>query len=381
MTNFNSKNPPLLLWGEVRGEVDTGARLKPSPSPSLQERRTYSGSSLSMVSAFVILLLAAPCSAAELNLEPIKCDPAQVLGADACAKCHEYEVKQWKLTPHFATFESLHRKPEAKAITKKLGLSTVKRNDTCVKCHYTQQQKGSRVRVVSGISCESCHGASKNWNPLHNDYGGPNVTKETELAEHRQQRVAASIAAGMNNPANLYLIARQCLACHTTPDEKLVNVGGHTPGSRDFELVAWSQGMVRHNFLRTGGTSNGTATQAELRVMYVVGVMADLEASLRATAQATTKATFGTVSAQRAAGLKRKLHEIQKQTDNSHVQQAMDAALHAPLKLNQSEALLSAAKTIGEAAFAFAKEADGDDLATLDALLPQPNAYKQQEGQ
>ncbi len=327
--------------------------------------------------SFVIFLIAAPCLAAEPNLEPLQCDPAQVLGADACAKCHENEVQQWKLTPHFATFESLHRMPEAKAITKRLGLSTVKRNDTCVKCHYTRKLKGDRVRVVAGVSCESCHGASKNWNPLHNDYGGPNVTKETESAEHRQQRVEASIAAGMNNPANLYLIARQCLACHTTPDEKLVNVGGHTPGSRDFELVAWSQGMVRHNFLRTGGAANGTATQAELRVMYVVGVMADLEASLRATSKATTKATFGMVSAQRAAGLKRKLHEIEQLTDNPYVQQALDAALLAPLKLNQNESLLVAAKTIGKAAFDFAEKADGADLAALDPLLPQPNSYKQ----
>ena len=328
-------------------------------------------------SSFVILLLAAPCTAEETDLSPLRCDPAQVLGTNACAKCHENEVQQWKLTPHFATFESLHRKPEAKAITKRLGLSTVKRNDTCVKCHYTQQQKGSRVRVVSGVSCESCHGASKNWNPLHNDYGGANITKEMESPEHRQQRIEASIAAGMNNPTNLYLIARQCLACHTTPDEKLVNVGGHTAGSPDFELVAWSQGMVRHNFLRTGGTSNGTATQAQLRVMYIVGVMADLEASLRATAAATSKATFGTASAQRAAGLKQKLYEIEQLTSDPHIKKAMNVALEAPLKLNQSETLLAAAKTIGKAAFAFAKEADGEDFAAIDALLPQPSSYKQ----
>ena len=349
----------------------------------LQKRRSWNLGSLGIRilfvifhSSFVVLFIADPCSANEPNLEPLRCDPAQVLGADSCAKCHEKEVQQWKLTPHFATFESLHRKPKAKAITKKLGLSTVKRNATCVKCHYTQQQKGSRVRVVSGVSCESCHGASKDWHPLHNDYGGPNVTKEMESTEHRQQRIEASIAAGMNNPTNLYLVARQCLACHTTPDEKLVNVGGHTLGSPDFELVAWSQGMVRHNFLRTGGTSNGAATPAQLRVMYVVGVMADLEASLRATALATTKATFGTASAQRAAGLKRKLQEIRQQTDNPFVQQAFDAALHAPLKLNQSEPLLAAAKTIGEAAFSFANEADGNDLAAIDTLLPQPNSYK-----
>jgi len=323
------------------------------------------------------LLVRNPCAAGDVDLQPLRCDPAQVLGADSCAKCHENEVRQWKLTPHFGTFDTLHRKPEAKAITKRLGLSTVKRNDTCVKCHYTQQQQGSRTRVVAGVSCESCHGAAKDWIALHNDYGGPNVTKDAESAEHRQQRLDTSIASGMNNPTNLYLVARQCLACHTTPDEQLVNVGGHAPGSADFELVAWSQGIVRHNFLRTGGTANGTATQEQLRVMYIVGVMADLEASLRATAQATTKATFGTANARRAAGLKHKLLEIQQLTENTYVQQALDTALHAPLKLNQRESLMTAADAIGKAAMAFAAQADGSDLAAIDSLLPAVSSYKQ----
>ena len=327
--------------------------------------------------SWIVLLIPSIGSAEELHLDALRCDPAKVLGADSCAKCHEQELQQWKRTPHFATFESLHRNPEAKAITKRLGLSTVKRNETCVKCHYTQQNKGSRVRVVAGVSCESCHGAAKDWIALHNDYGGANVGKQQESNEHREQRVQESVAAGMNNPANYYLVARQCLACHTTPDEQLVNVGGHVPGSRDFEFVSWSQGMVRHNFLRTGGAANGTASQAQLRVMYVVGVMADLEASLRATAQATTKATFGTASAQRAARLKQALLEIKQLSSDLYIEQALDAALQAPLKLNQSESLLAAAKLIGEAAYHFAENARGEDLATLDPLLPQPNSYRE----
>jgi hypothetical protein len=175
-----------------------------------------------------VLLCGKACWGAERDFDPLQCDPAQVLGADSCAKCHENEVRQWKLTPHHETFESLHRNPAAKAITKRLGLSTVKRNDTCVQCHYTQQQKGERVRVVAGVSCESCHGAARDWIALHNDYGGSSATKAGESAEHRQQRRNASVAAGMNNPMNMYIMARQCLACHTTPNEQLVNVGGHT---------------------------------------------------------------------------------------------------------------------------------------------------------
>lgn len=328
----------------------------------------------------MILLLgpwSVPCVAEDVTLLPaIKCDPAHVVGAETCAKCHEGELKQWKLTPHFATFETLHRKPEAKEIVKKLGLKSVKRNDTCVSCHYTRQQVDERVRVVAGVSCESCHGGAKDWLAMHNDYGGPAVTKADESAGHRESRIKASVAAGMNNPVNLYLVARQCLACHTTPDEELVNVGGHAAGSLEFELVSWSQGMVRHNFLRTNGTENATLSPAQLRVMYVVGVMADLEASFRATAKATTKATFGTTSAQRAAGLKQKLYDIDLLIDNSFVEKAMEVALSEPLKLGRSEALSAAADLIGQAASDFAVAADGEKLEPLDPLIPQPEKYR-----
>jgi hypothetical protein len=110
--------------------------------------------------------------------------------------------------------------------------------------------------------------------------------------------------------------------------------------------------------------------------MYVVGVMADLEASLRATAQATSKAPYGVASARRAANLKRKLLEIYDKTGNPRVEQALDAALEAPLKISQSESLMHAAQVIGEAAYAFAQEANGNDLAAIDPMLPPPNTYK-----
>ena len=65
----------------------------------------------------------------------------------------------------------------------------------------------------------------------------------------------------------------------------------------------------RHFLIRAGSnvrlepTRYGSPSQAELRVMYIVGVMTDLEYSLRATAAASKKATFGVESAKRAARL------------------------------------------------------------------------------
>ena len=315
-----------------------------------------------------------PLSAAAVGF--VQCDPAKVLGPDSCTKCHESEMLSWRETPHFATFETLHRMPEAKAIANRLGLRSVKRNDECTKCHFTVQEDHGRERVIAGVSCESCHGAGRDWIEMHADYGGPTITKPLETPEHRAERIEKSIAAGMNNPANLYIVARQCLACHTSPNERLVNVGGHAAGTPEFELVAWSQGKVRHNFLRSGGTVNAPSSPERLRVMYIVGVLTDLEASLRATAAASEKANFGIAAAQRAARQKRRLYEISQLVQNPQVAAALDAALDVRLKLNNREALIAAADEIGRQAYEFAATADGSQLAAIDPLLPTPAQYK-----
>ncbi len=299
-----------------------------------------------------------------------------MVGDEACKKCHEQEIQQWWLTPHYRTFDTLHRKPEAKQIAKKLGLGSVKRNETCVRCHYTQQEQRGRERVIAGVSCESCHGAAQDWVNLHAVYGGPNVTKAMETAEHKEQRRTQSIAAGMNNPSNLYLIARQCLGCHTTPDERLVNVGGHAAGSEGFELVSWSQGFVRHNFQRTDGQQNAPSSTERLRVMYLVGALADLEFSLRAVAQATTADRFGKAAAERAARAKGRLWQAQRLLDNNQLAQALDAVASIKLTLGNADAINQAANEVGRVGYECAREEDGEDLAAIDPLLPTPKQYK-----
>ena len=331
-----------------------------------------------VVFGFLALILPARAnepdvSDAELGI--VRCDAAKVVGYQACTKCHAAEENVWKQTPHCMTFETLHRTPAAQEIVDKLGLRSVKRNDECIRCHFNHQEVDGRVRITGGVTCESCHGAAKDWLESHADYG-PGATRETESAEHRSERIQRAIAAGMNNPANLYLVARQCLACHTTPNERLVNVGGHNAGSRDFELVAWSQGMVRHNFVRSGGKENLESDKNRLRLMFVVGVMADLEASLRATAAATEKATFGFVAAERAALQKKRLYAIAQVVDNAAIARANAAATSVQLKLNNREALVAAANVVGNAAYELADAEDGSNLAAVDPLVPKPDQYR-----
>ena len=118
----------------------------------------------------------------------VSCDPNKILSAERCAKCHHNEVAVWKTTPHFQTFEQLSRSPEAKEISKKLGLRSVKRSNLCINCHYTPQNVSGQIKPVSGISCESCHGAARDWISTHSDYGGPLATKATETPDHAVKR-------------------------------------------------------------------------------------------------------------------------------------------------------------------------------------------------
>ena len=323
----------------------------------------------------VVLILVLLCFSQSLNAQLLRCDPAKVMTFEACGKCHANEIQVWQQTPHFQTFTELSRRPQAKEICEKLGLRSIKRSNVCIECHYTVAEKNGKNRPVSGISCESCHGAAKDWIEGHADYGGITATRESETASHKTERLANATRNGMRNTRNLYLIATSCYQCHTVPNEKLVNVGGHKAGSLDFELVAWSQGRVRHNFLRGDGV-NRRATPERLRVMYIVGLIADLEFSTRATALATSKSTYGMAVAQRAADTSVKLFEAQKKLQHETLQMILEAFATAELKFNNREQLEQIADAIHKYGMAFATQEDGSRLAGVDSMLPAPSAYR-----
>jgi hypothetical protein len=316
-----------------------------------------------------------PATAATQSAAPA--DPHLVLGNESCVKCHAPEIQVWKQTPHARTFNELHRRPEAKQIAAKLGLSSIKNEARCVACHYTQQAKaGGHVHAIEGVSCESCHGAAKDWLDLHHDYGGEGITRLTESPEHRRQRIARSVTAGMRNPCNVYSVAQSCLRCHTTADEQLVNVGGHSAGSLDFEFVSWSQGMIRHNFVRANGKSNDVSSPERVRVMFVAGMIAELEASLRATAKATKKATYGVTAAKRAARAGARLKSVTAKVDLSTLNQIVTVFESVSLRLNNAVELTAAADQIAKLGFTFAAQNDGLALSPLSGFIPKSDRFK-----
>lgn len=315
--------------------------------------------------------------AAVVSAQPAHCDPSKVISAETCARCHGNEVSRWQQTPHFQTFEQLARNPKSKEITDRLGLSSIKRNNLCIQCHFTlKKEEDGRVRPVAGISCESCHGAARDWLAIHNNYGGATGTEDKESSAHRIQRLAESTEFGMRNTQNVYLIAKSCFNCHTIPHEQLVNVGGHPPTSDAFELVAWSQGKIRHNFLRTGGIANATSSIERLRVIYVVGLLADLEFSTRATGRATEQGAYGTAVANRAVRAAVKLFDVQQQINDPSVEQSLTAFAAAELKTNNARQLDEIADRISQAGSDFALKNDGRNLAAVDRWLPSPEKYR-----
>lgn len=295
-------------------------------------------------------------------------DSAKVLGTLKCGECHKFEVEAWKLTPHFKTFNDMHRSPKAQEIATAMGIKRVKSESLCLTCHYTVQKKGGAEDVISGVSCESCHSPAQDWLNVHND---------KKLS--RDQKRIKSLAAGMLRPDDIYTVASNCFQCHLVPNEKLVNVGGHSAGTPGFDLVAWSQGMVRHNFLLPDGTEgkvNKTDPQNRLRMLFVVGKILDVEYSLRGVASGTQKATYAVTMAGRVAAARTQLAEIQKVAPTEEVGAIAAIASGVSLKLNNEAELTAAADKVGELGRKFATTHTGDKLAGVDPLIPKPDKYR-----
>ena len=248
----------------------------------MKSNKSFFFSTLLFLFAVVVYFVTFPSM---VNAEPF------VKGAKLCEECHEEEFKVWSKTKHFKSFRSVHRepkdasKPSPKKILKAVGgQKRMKRNKTCYLCHYTLQKKdaGAKHQVKSGTSCESCHGASSDYMDIHGDYGGKDVKREAESADHKVKRIADSKAAGLIWPSMKYEIAENCMTCHglANPDLKADDLakmlGAGHPINPEFELVKYSQGSVRHRHYPPNMKTNAEMTPKEQAEFFVIGQAAAL---------------------------------------------------------------------------------------------------------
>lgn len=302
--------------------------------------------------------------------------------ANSCVECHAVEVEAWRNTQHFATNAEMHRTEEAREIIRALGGRSIKRDAMCMQCHYTTVEDGGRLRAMWGISCESCHGQAEDWGPVHALVGGeegaqqmtPGESAELETPEQREARLAKSAELGMIHSGMIYEIATNCFGCHTVPDEKLVNEGGHQAGS-DFDLVAWSQGEVRHTFLSSpDNQTNEPPTDERKRVLYVVGVMVDMEFTLRNLEKSTEEGPFREAMRERASGLQARIDAL---LDAQAIDEVAAVKAALPEQFDESTTVDDdLVETVATSARAFAENNDGSELAAIDGLIPGEDEYK-----
>jgi hypothetical protein len=297
------------------------------------------------------------------------------LGSKDCGECHTQEVKIWKKSAHYRTFRELHRRKKAKEISKKLGIKRLRSEGACLDCHYSSTGEKNKRRAVEGVSCESCHGNAKHWLDPHSSYGTEADTKESETEAHKKQRLATVDKAGMLRRDHMYEFSATCYRCHTTPNERLVNVGGHPAGS-DFELLSWLEGEVLHNVFYSNDSTNADLSIERRRKLYIVGLALDAEYALRGIAGATKKDTYAKEMAQRAQGATRKLFAVSKKVKIAELAEMISLFKGVKLSLGNSVELNRAADKLATINKKFVRNHTGKELSAIDSFLPKQTDAK-----
>ena len=300
-----------------------------------------------------------------------------------CASCHEFEAEAWRKSRHHQGFSDRHRSKRAKEILKNMGQRSMKRgtaSNSCAECHYTSTLERDRLQPKWGVSCESCHAPAKDWVDVHNRQFGASEGSviewgqgRTESVEAHKARMSAAEGAGMVHSDMLYEVAANCLDCHAVPNEYVVNRGGHRAGSEGFELVAWSQGEVRHNFLSSAGhaegATNAPSSPERQRRMFIIGCLVDLEYSTRNLLTVEERgAAFHSGMIERIKRLRVTLEGIAEATGRSDLAGLLGLL---PKELDTDTQLDPAVpERIGDLARGIQSKLQGVDLSSIDRLLP-----------
>jgi hypothetical protein len=301
--------------------------------------------------AAVAALLLAP---GVLRSQQVQTAPGAYLGTESCVECHKPQYGVWKESKHATSLRTVHQKAVVPDILSAVGGErSMKKNQLCLQCHYTasRDEATGEEAVKSAVSCEQCHGAASGWIKVHQDFGGK---PEAETAEHKANRIASSVKAGMIYPSNMLGLATKCVECHgltkpgvdATAVAKMVHMGH--PMNDDYELVRYSQGTVRHRFYPPQLAVNKEMTPEELARLYITGQAAKLVSAQQAWSR-SDDAGFRRIQS-------RQIEEAKK-------------ALSGPATATQAAELLKRADL--DAALKLISEISGQDLSReLENRLP-----------
>lgn len=293
-------------------------------------------------------------------------DPTKIVGPEKCGKCHVNSHAIWLDTAHASKSLTSSWRRGGKAIARNLGMpeDQLMVDIRCLTCHFTARSRSGNEVGETGVTCESCHGAAKDWVDIHHETWDEAATAEAERK---------SLAAGMRRPEDLYAVASNCFQCHIVPFEDLVNVGGHSPASSGFEFVEFFD-QVRHNFLESLINEsevpvNEVRPTERRRVMYLVGRALALEYALRALATASRPGSYYDEAIERLEIAIEELEQAADATGAAWAATVVERAQHTPTQVRSREILPDAEFVRAEIKRYLASEPDGGRLPALDELM------------
>ena len=327
----------------------------------------------------------------EISLQNLRVAPHRVIGVEKgdCKKCHPSEVATWMKTVHFQSADlrllsfTGNTKKYAEAL--KINEADLMGNSLCADCHATKSVVNGQTKVISGVSCESCHGASggdNGWLNRHQSYHAmKTIPRDQETDQHKKSRFADCEQSGKLLAKNMHGLARNCLKCHLIDNEKLI-AAGHKAASA-FDFVAWSEGEVRHNFHLNKDVNADAPTlwleetkstaKNRRRLKFVLGAMTQLESALRRRADLKNAAVIPQMGGI-AAAANGKIAQINgvAGTDETRNVSKMITPLLGLLfaaQPNDHKTYNDIADKIALEIKAFAKNHDGSKLQGLDPLI------------
>src|SRR5437763_16974996 len=75
---------------------------------------------------------------------------SDLVGPASCRTCHAEAYRIWSLGPHARAAQALSAEQ--------------RRQPLCLQCHSRDEQRAGQAEL-SGVSCETCHGAGRYYQP------------------------------------------------------------------------------------------------------------------------------------------------------------------------------------------------------------------------
>lgn len=206
----------------------------------------------------------------------------EYLGFRACTKCHDAQGDTWRTSAHAKAFESL--KPNVKADTKrKAKLDPAKdytQDQDCIGCQTTgyglpggfaMNASPDDMKLVVGVTCESCHGAGGKYRNLHGE-ASDRLKSQGAMTERK-----LLVDAGQN-----FDMEKACVRCHLNYE------GGttthHQPKPPYTPFTPNVDAKYRFDYMKSvmaSGQKNPIHTHFKLRGVFKGGPIPDVRTKLQ----------------------------------------------------------------------------------------------------